>query len=292
MDKWFLGGYVKVIGKIFLDSLKPLVVVVVLLLGFVMAFRNRAHFKGGEEKYYSSFNKEKYNSSLNKETYNSSFNKVDIFNGSFAHSLPLIYSMMAGNHQVKDMGVDEIHKMTSKDLFNFIMCLFFLFVISTLAFNIFTGIAIDEIRNLIADSNIQITKEKISYVYENSILEMKWVNRLYEWFREHVYPIVYWIRDSFSHVKDICLDIICGKSKQVDDVNRNKDSQDITEAFEDDKYSEHFETLEETIKNKNENIEKKIDQLIESMAKLANEQKEQKESMENLANKLQNLSLS
>jgi len=292
MDKMFLGGYVKVIGKIFLDSLNPLAIVVVLLLGFVMAFRNRSHFKGGEEQYYSSFNKEEYNSSLNKEKYNSSFNKVDFFNGSFAYSLPLIYSMMIGSHQVKDMGVDEMNKMTSKDLINFIMCLFFLFVMSTLVLNIFTGIAIDEIRNLIADSNIQITNEKIRYVYENSILEAKCVNRLYEWFSDHVYPRVYLLRDFFSNAKYSCLDKICGKSKQVNDVNGNKDSQDIMEAFDDDKYSEHFETLEETIKNKNENIEKKIDQLIESMAKLANEQKEQKESMENLANKLQNLSLS
>ncbi len=42
MDKMPLGGYVKVIGKIFIDSLKPLVGVVFLMLGFIMAYHNRA----------------------------------------------------------------------------------------------------------------------------------------------------------------------------------------------------------------------------------------------------------
>jgi len=259
MDKMPLGGYVKVIGTIFLDSLKPLAVVVVLLLGFIMAFRNRAHFKGGEE-YYSSDN--------------SSFETVDFFNGSLAYSFPLIYSMMAGSHQVEDMGVDNL---TWPNLINFIICLFFLFVISTLAFNIFTGIAIDEIRNLIADSNMQITKDKISYTYESSIFDGTKINSLYKKFSDIVYPQlskVYLLSDLVSYVTDFCLNKLYGKSKQVNPVNENKYSQDIMEAYEDDKYSEHFETLEETIKNKNENIEKNINQLIESIAKLASEQKE------------------
>jgi hypothetical protein len=65
MNKTSLGGYVKVIGKITRDSLKPLVVVVILLLGFLLAFRQRAQYKGTKDS--------------------SSFETISLFNSSFEH---------------------------------------------------------------------------------------------------------------------------------------------------------------------------------------------------------------
>ena len=253
MDKMRSGGYVKVIGKIFVGSLEPLVVVVVLLLGFLMAFRNRAQYKGSVDKAYS-------------------FDKVGFFNTSFEYSLPLIYTMMAGNHQLEDMGINNF---TWPNLINFIICFCFLFVISTLALNIFTGIAIDEIRNLIADSNIRITKDKISYVYERSSFDGRSnkVNKLIKKFSDFVFSQmrkVFLINDLIGDATEFCLSKINGKINQENVVKAEKenfDNQDHNEAYEDDKYSEHFDTLEET-------ISKQMIELKESMAKQANEQKE------------------
>jgi len=232
MDKTALGGYVKVIGKIARDSLKPLVVVVILLLGFLMAFRNRAQYKGSKES--------------------SSFETMGLFNSSFEYSFALVYTMMVGNLQTEDIGITNL---TLPNLVNFFIFITFLFIISTLAFNIFTGIAIDEIKSLIADSNVQIMKDKITYIYESSILDTIPCNkRLFELLK-HVFKVEVFV----TNVKECCLDIISGKSNQVEDAKATASQvRKQQEAYEDDRYLERFETLEDRIKM----IENKIDRIL------------------------------
>jgi len=232
MDKTGLGGYVKVIGKIARDSLKPLVVIVILLLGFLMAFRNRAQHKGSEET--------------------SSFETMGLFNSSFEHSFALVYTMMVGNLQTENMGLTNL---TWPNLVNFFMFLAFLFIISTLALNIFTGIAIDEIKSLIADSNIQIMKDKINYIYESSVFdEIPCFKRMFK-----VLKRVFRVEDLATSVKESCLEIICAKSNKVDDVETTvSQERKWQEAYKDDRYSENFETLEDRSKN----IENKIDRIL------------------------------
>jgi len=232
MDKTALGGYVKVIGKIARDSLKPLVVVVILLIGFLMAFRNRAQYKGSEES--------------------SSFETMGLFNSSFEYSFALVYTMMVGNLQTEDIGITNF---TLPNLVNFFIFLAFLFIISTLAFNIFTGIAIDEIKSLIADSNVQIMKDKITYIYESSILDTIPCNkRLFELLK-HVFKVEVFV----TNVKECCLDKICGKSNQVEDAKATASQEHKRqEAYEDDRYLERFETLEDRTKK----IENKIDRIL------------------------------
>jgi len=232
MDKTVLGGYVKVIGKIARDSLQPLVIVIILLLGFLMAFRNRAHHKGSEES--------------------SSFETMGLFNSSFEYSFSLVYTMMVGNLQTEDIGITNL---TLPNLVNFFIFIVFLFIISTLAFNIFTGIAIDEIKSLIADSNVQIMKDKITYIYENSIFDKIPCNKRLLKLLKYVFRL----EDFAINVKEYCLEIICGKSNQVE-IEKATASQERKrqEAYDDDRYLERFETLED----RNKKIENKIDRIL------------------------------
>ena len=232
MDKTPLGGYVKVIGKIARDSLKPLVVVVILLLGFLMAFRNRAQYKGSEET--------------------SSFETMGLFNSSFEYSFALVYTMMAGQIQTEDMGLTNL---TWPNLVNFFMFLAFLFIISTLAFNIFTGIAIDEIKSLIADSNVQIMKDKITYIYESSIIdEISCFRKIFE-----LLKFVFTVEDIVTSVKEFCLEIICAKSNKVEDVETIvSQERKWQEAYEVDRYSESFETIDD----RGRKMENKIDRIL------------------------------
>ena len=75
----------------------------------------------------------------------------------------MMYAIMVGNLQIDGMGVDTF---TGPNLLNFGIFFLFTFLITSLAFNIFTGIAINEIQSLIEDSNIQIMKDKIYYIYD------------------------------------------------------------------------------------------------------------------------------
>jgi len=227
MDKTTLGGYVKVIGKIARDSVKPMVVVVILLLGFLMAFRNRAQYKGSEES--------------------SSFETMGLFNSSFEYSFAFVYTMMIGNLQTDDMGITNL---TLSNLVNFFLFIAFLFIISTLAFNIFTGIAIDEIKSLIVDSNVQIMKDKITSIYESSMFD-----RIPFEVLKHVFRV----EDLVTNVKEFWLEIVCGKSNQVEDAEVvGSEERKWQEAYEDDRYFESFETLEDRAKK----IENKIDRIL------------------------------
>jgi hypothetical protein len=126
LDKTPVGGYVKVIGKIAQQSIKPFIVILILLCGFLEAFRNRAVHKGQDNT--------------------SSFDTINNFNASFENSIFKIYSFMVGNIEASEMGLDNL---TGPNLVTFGIFVVFLFLIPSLAFNIFTGIAINEIQALI-----------------------------------------------------------------------------------------------------------------------------------------------
>jgi len=126
LDKTPVGGYVKLIGQIALQSISPFIVILILLCGFLEAIRNRSVHKGQDNS--------------------SSFDTINTFNVSFENSFFQIYSFMVGNIQANDMGLDSL---TGPNLVTFGIFIVFLFLIPSLAFNIFTGIAINEIQALI-----------------------------------------------------------------------------------------------------------------------------------------------
>ena len=284
MDKTPVGGYVKVIGRIALQSTRPFIVILILLCGFLEAFRNRSVYKGQENT--------------------STFDTINNFNGSFENSIFQIYSFMVGNLQANDMGVDNL---TGPNLVTFGIYIIFLFLIPSLAFNIFTGIAINEIQSLMKDCNIQILKDKIDYIYDGYSIFIFFHNfesfeKLENWFFKRVTK-VYNIKSLMQRIiycctkcrnrLFACFSVCCSKLKvcikrSVDDVEKEGDklisvlNQEPTEtdlnqmAFvednyieNDDKYIENFETLENRAKNlelrlenRTRELEKKLDLII------------------------------
>ncbi len=205
MDKTKLGGYAKVIGKIAKESIKPFIIIAIMLCGFLIAFRNRSIQKYNlvqlsNQNNSTSFHNESLdqnnstevpNETLDLNQNSSSFIPMDYFKDSFEHTIFKIYYMMAGNHQTDNMG---IYDLTLSNSMNFFLYFLFLFTISTLAFNIFTGIAINEIQTLIEHFNIQIMKDKIDYIYNGGYsifsLEIFEANGHFKKFKKWVFGII------------------------------------------------------------------------------------------------------
>jgi hypothetical protein len=147
LDKTKVGGYVGVLGRIVNESIKRFVIIFILLCGFLIAFRNRSVEN------------------------NSSFDTIDHLNGTLPHTFFQIYFMMAGDHQTKNMGIDTL---TEANSMTFVLYFIFMFLISTLTFNIFTGIAISEIQGLIDDSNIETMEVKRSTTFTREVTRFPW----------------------------------------------------------------------------------------------------------------------
>jgi hypothetical protein len=264
LDKTPVGGYVKLIGRIALQSISPFIVILILLSGFLEAFRNRSNYKGQDNT--------------------SSFDTINNFNGSFEISIFQIYSFMVGNLQANDMGLDNL---TGPNLVTFGIFIIFLFLMPSLAFNIFTGIAINEIQSLIKDCNIQILKDKIDYIYDgdHSIFELFKHFEVIVRFEKQFYGVVTkvykikWLKGRLVHNCTKCrnwLFACASKCWGKEKACRNKSEKDVEKgddkltvqkfvetdsnqkpaesdlnkmAFVDDKYIENFETLENRAKS-------------------------------------------
>ena len=263
LDKTPVGGYVKLIGRIALQSISPFIVILILLCGFLEAFRNRSNYKGQDNT--------------------SSFDTINNFNGSFEISIFQIYSFMVGNLQANDMGLDNL---TGPNLVTFGIFIIFLFLMPSLAFNIFTGIAINEIQSLIKDCNIQILKDKIDYIYDgdHSIFELFKHFEVIVRFEKQFYGVVSkvykikWLKERLVHNCTKCRNFLFACASKCCKVKacRNKSEKDVEKgddkltvrkfvetdsnqkpsesdlnkiAFVDDKYIENFETLENRAKS-------------------------------------------
>ncbi len=203
--------------------------------------------------------------------------------------------MMAGDHQTDDMGIDNLTWPNSMTLF---LYLIFMFLISTLTFNIFTGIAISEIQSLLVDSNIETMKERIDYIYDGSysipmlleefecVMKLKKkvfgkVIRVFELGNliEKMLSFCGRCRDRFLSWLGMFLSKFFprkedGKKATVD---LRSDKQSSTQKsntsqvmFIDDKYIEYFEDIENRTKNLEEKLHlnnKGLSDTIESRAK-------------------------
>ena len=73
------------------------------------------------------------------------------------------------------LNISDIDTLMEANLMTFVLYFIFMFLISTLTFNIFTGIAISEIQSLLVDSNIETMKERIDNIYDGSYsIPMLW----------------------------------------------------------------------------------------------------------------------
>ena len=253
LDKTKVGGYVKVIGRIAWESISPFIVILILLCGFLVALRNRSVYKGQDD----------------------TFDTINNFNGSFEYSFFQIYFMMAGDHQTNDMGVDNL---TWPNLATFVIYSIFMFLITSLALNIFTGIAINEIRSLIEDSNIQIMKDKIDFIYDGGYSIFIYMDR-FEVFREFkkwffgmvtkVYRINWFVKKMIFYCTKCRDQLFTCVGTKHSEKKSNPTESDLTQMdLVDDKYIENFETLEFNAKKMEDKLDDRTDKLEKRMKKL------------------------
>jgi chromosome segregation ATPase len=99
--------------------------------------------------------------------------------------------MTVGQIAASGMGINELN---SESLINFIIYGIFIFIMPILFINIFTGIAIDEIRQLVDNSKIEIISAKIEFVYKIEPLREYMFFKILESFLK-------WIDESLGKMK-------------------------------------------------------------------------------------------
>ena len=261
-------GYVGVLYRIIKESIEPFIIIFILLFGFLIAFRNRSIEN------------------------NSSFDTIDHLNGTLPYTFFQIYFMMAGDHQTENMGIDNL---TWPNSMTFFIYLVFMLLISTLTFNIFTGIAISEIQDLIDDSNIQTMKEKIDYICDGgySIFFLLEKNKRFMKFKRAVYENV--VKRFLTYLGKLRLKWFPRKkgkkqtapvknkqhslSKTIEDRSKNSEEkfetrsknleEKLDQILNNNKVSETIETrtknLEDKLETKTKNLEDKLDQILASL---------------------------
>ncbi len=85
------------------------------------------------------------------------------FNTTFEVSLFKILVMLVGGVDTDDMGLDEI---SWKSLVNYLIYAIFIYIITILSFNFFTGLVIGEVATVVRDSAVITMKAKIQYIYD------------------------------------------------------------------------------------------------------------------------------
>jgi Leucine-rich repeat (LRR) protein len=149
-DKFnYIGKYVNVFGSIITRSIPLFFIVLINLISFVLAFRNRAN----------------NNFSMNKNEDNKSLSNYQMthFNDSFSNSIFKSFELLVGGISTENMGIKELN---SYSFINYIIYGCFIFIMTILFINIFTGISIDEIQSLIEHSEAQKRSRKIDYIFK------------------------------------------------------------------------------------------------------------------------------
>ena len=230
------------------------------------------------------------NRSVYKKTYftnntSSSFDKIDNFNGSFENSFFQIYFMMAGDNQNENMGIENL---TWPNFVTFVIYFFFIFLISSLALNIFTGIAINEIHEMLKAYNIRIMKDKIDYIYDGGYSISEWLKffpccegiiqsleKYEKWLFEKITKVkrlIKWIVEKIRKICTLCRNKVCGfvDTKQTEKKINFVESDFNQMDFVDEKYVENFETLEysvKTLEDKSENRSKTLEDKLDNRTK-------------------------
>ena len=139
-----IGVYIDVIGKILWKSLTILVYLLIALIAFILAFRNR-----------STFFKFETSESMDE-------NQMSYFNGTFELNLFQLTKFSLGNMETDDMGIERIGE---KTLVNYIIYACFIFIMPIMFLNIFQSISIGEIQQLYEDSEANEIRKKIEYIF-------------------------------------------------------------------------------------------------------------------------------
>ena len=246
LDKFFaIGAYVNVFGKIIKKSIKIIIILIIFMIGFLLSFRNRSDYA---DKYYNSIGSS-----------NGTFSQFEMttFNGSFELTFFTMVTWMLGQVSTENMGMDNIHP---ENIVNYVLFSLFVFFMPILFINIFTGISIDEVKDLIEKAQAEQISTKIDYVFK------------FEKFKTAIqkYPFccglektIYFFENLFKKINDF-FDGIKSKIKKSNYIKRciqnKKNDANQNNAKEKSINDILIERLDD-LKNKNENFENKIEKL-------------------------------
>jgi len=149
-----IGRYLYVFGNILKKSFKFFLVLLILMLGFLFSFRNRIIDEISDQIHNES---------------NQTFNRIENFNASFSMSSFKLFTMLVGNLETEDMGIENLDL---NNMINFLIYGCFIFLMPILFINIFTGISIDEVKTMIEESEAKNIAKKIEFVNK--------INKLWE----------------------------------------------------------------------------------------------------------------
>jgi Leucine-rich repeat (LRR) protein len=203
LDKFhYLGKFVHVFGNIIRRSIPLFIIVLINLISFVLAFRNRTSYD--------------FNDSKNNNTNHTERHHMTHFIGTFSNSLFKTLEFLVGGITTESMGLEELNSLS---FINFIIYGLFIFIMTILFINIFTGISIDEIQSLIQHSEAQIQTRKINYVFKIETLNVRYFNRIYSKLKEYK-KIVDFISKLFNRyhcLRSVCMAFrkSCAKIKEV-----------------------------------------------------------------------------
>ena len=150
LDKFSLikfGRFVNLFRSVFSRSFTLLLILIILLIGFLVSFRNRSTS--------ISFVENSNSGSLK------SYTEILFFNTSSTLSLFKLITMTVGQISTDDMGVDDF---SLEDIANYLIYIFFIYFMCLLVQNLFTSVAFDELNRQLKDSKIQMICAKIDYV--------------------------------------------------------------------------------------------------------------------------------
>ena len=260
IDKASIGVYATVFEKVILKSFNVIPLVTLSLFAFVFAFNVTRKSYDFEE-----------NKVDGNEVNRSDEDHITLYNGSFEYNLIRVLTMSLGEYTTSKMGLvgqTDIYTIIS----NYIAYILFIFILPILVINMFIGISVDEMRNLIEKSENQNIKIQIEYVLN----------------------IQKFVPFTHKRIIDKCKKIISKEKKEFNKLNKIKDELEktyrwysillnkldrtITKAFHNDKYClNHYKNLLEDYKKKNPKNPKLIAKTLYNIGLLYEKSEEEAE---------------
>jgi hypothetical protein len=236
-----IGSYINVFGKIIIKSIPLCVVLIVLLVGFLLPLRNRSTYYNGM---------------------NDGDSQMSQFNNSFEFDSFKILLFSMGQATLDNMGIDYLQ---SSSLLNFFIYSCFIFIMSILFMNIFTGIALDALQDMMENSEAESVSIKIEYVFLMEKLSFTFqviknklddkIEKANQFFED---KLVAPVQTFYCHYLSKDLSVKAKKKEFV-----TKDTNEIMA-----KNIENIISILDDLKRQNEFLENKIEFLVNSSRKI------------------------
>jgi len=236
-----VGQYLGVFSKIIVRAFKFSIIPLICLIGFLFSFKNLSN-KIIKRNVFSNYSNLSTQSNFSKNDNQTDYSIVH-FESSFSLSIFKLLIMLIGNLETTNMGIDTF---SWDSIINFVIYGCFIFVMPILLLNIFTGISIDEVKNMFDNSLAESVEVKIEYIKKVKFLMHK-LDKFYKKVRKNSKLKKKNGENNFfsklpvnirSFVK------ISGKKNEIDEEKK----ADLTQIMEE------LKTLKFTIQNIEENI--------------------------------------